>query len=75
MPHASRHKLTPADGGGDRKRLFSLGSEIACKLSLTGFLIVNPGSTSVVLQNPSRDELGKMASLAAVSATVHPVVC
>lgn len=52
MPHASR-QLTPADGGGDRKRLISLGSEIACKLSLAGFLFLTSGSASVVLQSPS----------------------
>lgn len=56
MPHASRHQLTPADGGVDRKRLISLGCEIACELSLAGFLFLTSGSASVVLQNTSRDE-------------------
>lgn len=55
MPRASRHKLTPADGDGDRKRLTYFGREIVCELPLAGFLFLTFGSASVVLQNPSRD--------------------
>lgn len=71
MPHASRHKLTPADGGGDRKRLISSGSKIACELSFAGFLFLTFGSACRIAESQPRWSLGRLASLAAGSPMVR----
>lgn len=71
MPHASRHKLTPADGGGDRKRLISSGSKIACELSLAGFPFLTFGSACRVAESQPRWRWGRLANLAVGSPMVR----
>lgn len=60
MPHASRHKLTPADGGGDRKRLISSRSKIACELFLAGFLFSDLWVSLSCCRIPAKMEMGKV---------------